>query len=86
MSSGNQGLALMRLADRRNDGALAEMGLRQIETAWDVMRDTKLELRQLLGYETIYELDAFLKAHGVFDPCTLADLERERQNLDRLGF
>nr|WP_294555760.1 UPF0175 family protein [uncultured Rhodopila sp.] len=49
-------------------------------------RLTKPELRQLLGYETIYELDAFLAAHGVFDPYTLDDLERERQDLDRLGF
>jgi post-segregation antitoxin (ccd killing protein) len=49
-------------------------------------RLTKPELRQLLGYETIYELDAFLVAHGVFDPYSLADLERERQELDRLGF
>ena len=49
-------------------------------------RLTKPELRRLLGYETIYELDAFLAAHGVFDPYTLDDLERERQDLDRLGF
>jgi post-segregation antitoxin (ccd killing protein) len=49
-------------------------------------RLTKSELRRWLGYETIYELDAFLKAHGVFDPYTLADLERERQDLDRLSF
>jgi post-segregation antitoxin (ccd killing protein) len=49
-------------------------------------RLTKPELRQLLGYETIYELDAFLAAHGIFDPYTMADLERERQDLDRLGF
>lgn len=49
-------------------------------------RLTKPELRQLLGYETSNELDAFLAAHDVFDPYTLADLERERQDLDRLGF
>jgi hypothetical protein len=49
-------------------------------------RLTKPELRRLLGYKTLDELDAFLKARAVFDPYTMADLERERQDLDRLGF
>lgn len=44
------------------------------------------ELRQLLGISTRYELDGFLKAHGVFEEYTLADLEQERQTLERLGF
>ena len=48
-------------------------------------RLTKPELRRLLGFEIRAELDGFLKAHGVFEPYTLADLERERQDLDRLG-
>lgn len=45
----------------------------------------KKELRLILGFEVIDELDGFLKAHGVFEPYTLEDLERERQALDRLG-
>nr|WP_294523377.1 hypothetical protein [uncultured Rhodopila sp.] len=49
-------------------------------------RLTKPELRQLLSYETLDELDAFLKAHDVFDAYSMADLESERQDLDRLGF
>jgi hypothetical protein len=49
-------------------------------------RLTGSELRQLLGISTRYELDGFLKAHGVFEEYTLADLEQERQTLERLGF
>jgi hypothetical protein len=48
-------------------------------------RLTKPDLRQLLGFETGHEIDGFLKAHEVFEPYTLADLDRERQVLDRLG-
>jgi hypothetical protein len=38
-SSGNQGVALMNLADRSGDAAMAETALCQIETAWTVTRD-----------------------------------------------
>jgi hypothetical protein len=48
-------------------------------------RLTKPDLRQLLGFETGHEIDGFLKAHEVFESYTLADLDRERQVLDRLG-
>jgi Uncharacterised protein family (UPF0175) len=48
-------------------------------------RLNKADLRRLLGLETLAELDGFLKAYGVFEPYTLADLERERRDLDRLG-
>jgi hypothetical protein len=46
---------------------------------------TKTELRQMLGFETREALDGFLKAHEVFIEYTLDDLERERQDLRRLG-
>lgn len=46
---------------------------------------TKPELRRLLGYGTRMELDGFLKAHEVFEPYSLADLDEERRDLDRLG-
>ena len=49
-------------------------------------RLTVSELCQLLGISTRYELDGFLKAHGVFEEYTLQDLEQERQTLERLGF
>ena len=47
---------------------------------------TSAELRRLLGFRTRIALDEFLKAHGVFLDYTLADLEQERQVLQRLGF
>ncbi|HLY55504.1 MAG TPA: UPF0175 family protein [Stellaceae bacterium] len=48
-------------------------------------RLTKPELRRMLGFQVLDELDHFLKEHGVFEPYTMADLERERQAFDRLG-
>ena len=54
--------------------------------AYRAGRLTKPELRRLLGFEVLDELDGFLKSHGVYEPYTLADLERERRTLDRLGF
>lgn len=48
-------------------------------------RLTKPELRRMLGFETRAELDGFLKEHGVNEGMTLAEFERERQALDRLG-
>jgi len=46
---------------------------------------TKPELRRLLGFESRYELDAFLKAHEVYEDYTLQDLENELEGLRRLG-
>jgi hypothetical protein len=47
---------------------------------------TKPELRRLLGFGTRAKLDEFLKVHDVFEPFTLEDVERERRDLERLGF
>jgi len=49
-------------------------------------RLTRPELRRLLGFATRAELDAFFKAHEVFSSYTPADLERDRRDLQRLGF
>jgi hypothetical protein len=38
------------------------------------------------GILTRDALDGFLKAHDVFEPYSLGDLERERRDLRRLGF
>ncbi len=43
------------------------------------------ELRQLLGYETRMEVDAFLQRHGVELEYTLEDLERDRETHRKLG-
>ncbi len=45
----------------------------------------KPDLRRLLGFETGYEIDGFLKAHNVYEDYTVEDFERERQALNSLG-
>jgi len=50
-------------------------------------RLTKAALRRLLGFSTRDQLDGFLKAHAaVEDLPTMADLEREREDMPGLGF
>ena len=49
-------------------------------------RLTKPELCRMLGFQVLDEFDGFLKEHGVFEPYAIADLEREREDLRRLGF
>src|SRR5207237_1059312 len=49
-------------------------------------RLNKPELQRLLGIETSFQLDEFLKAHDVWIEYTREDAERERQSLERLGF
>ena len=48
-------------------------------------RVTRPELRRLLGFATRWELDGFLKDHGINEGLTVEEFERERQDLDRLG-
>ncbi len=43
-------------------------------------------LRPTLGIESRLEVDAFLKAHDVYDPIIIEDVEREVQDAQRLGF
>jgi hypothetical protein len=47
---------------------------------------TKPELQRLLGIETSFQLDEFLKAHDVWIEYTMEDAERESRSLERLGF
>ena len=42
-SLGNQGVSMMLIADRTNDGALAEAAAGQIETAYETLRDAGQE-------------------------------------------
>src|SRR5258708_31612579 len=48
-------------------------------------RLSKPEMRRLLGMETRYQLDAFLKEHDVYEGYTLQDLEQQIEGLKRLG-
>ena len=46
---------------------------------------TAQQTRRLLGFETRYELDGFLKEHNVWEHAyTLEDLTQDRQTLERL--
>jgi hypothetical protein len=45
----------------------------------------KPDLRRLLGFETGYEIDGFLKAHDVYEDCTVQDIDNEVAALIRLG-
>jgi hypothetical protein len=45
----------------------------------------KAELRRLLGLETRYELDGFLKVHGVVADVSIDDLRRDLGDLESLG-
>jgi uncharacterized protein UPF0175 len=49
-------------------------------------RLTKPELQLLLGIETSFQLDEFLRAHDVWIEYTREDAQREREGLQRLGF
>jgi hypothetical protein len=46
-------------------------------------RLTKAELRRMLGLERL-EVDGFLKAHDVYDPITIEDVERDIRDLQSL--
>ncbi len=48
-------------------------------------RISKAELCRLLGFQSRYELDGFLKAHGVWIEYGIEDFRREQEALDRLG-
>jgi hypothetical protein len=73
----------------RRLGAKGDLSRRALEALaveeWRLGHLTQAELRRLLGFATRQALDSFLKAHGVYAPYTLDDLERERQDLRRLG-
>ena len=76
------------LVPRLNEGG-ADLARRALESfAADEYRNGRIhkpDLRRLFGFETSYEIDGFLKAHGVYDEYTLEDFERERQALKQLG-
>ena len=45
----------------------------------------KPDLRRLFGFETSYEIDGFLKAHGVYDEFTAEEIEQQVATLARLS-
>jgi hypothetical protein len=53
--------------------------------AYRTRKITAALLRQLLGFQTRFEVDAFLKDHGVELEYTMEDLERDRETHRQLG-
>jgi hypothetical protein len=47
---------------------------------------TKPELRRMLGHASRYQLDGFLKEHGVDESFTLEEIEKQVEGLKQLGF
>jgi hypothetical protein len=76
------------LAERLGvDGDLDRQALEALAVeAFRAGRLEKPDIRRLLGFTTRYALDGFLKQHGLFETFTADDVEKERQDLERLGF
>jgi hypothetical protein len=53
--------------------------------AYRERRLTTSQLRRLLGFDSRYELDGYLKQHEVWLDYTWQDLEQDRQTHRRLG-
>lgn len=73
--------------------ALAPSGQDLPRAAFEAMaieayRERKIstvQLRRILGFESRYELDGFLKQHEVWLEYTWQDVERDRETHHRLG-
>jgi hypothetical protein len=78
------------IAERLGDSITADLSRRALEALvaeeYRLGRLNKPDLRRLLGFETSYEIDGFLKAHNVCEDYTMEDFEREREALKGLGF
>jgi uncharacterized protein UPF0175 len=74
---------------RQLGAAGADLSRRVLETIaleeYKAGRISKAQLRRVLGFETRYELDGFLKAHHVGPSVTIDDLRRDVQDLQNLG-
>ena len=78
------------IAERLGGGVDADLSGRALEAllaeGYRLGRLDKPDLRRVLGFETSYEIDGFLKAHNVYEDYTMDDFAREREALKSLGF
>jgi hypothetical protein len=78
------------IAARLGDAGNGDLSRRALDALlaeeYRLGRLNKPDLRRLLGFETSYEIDGFLKAHNVYEDYTMEDFEREREALKSLGF
>jgi len=77
------------IAERLSDNANDDLSRRALEALlaeeYRLGHLNKPDLRRLLGFETGYQIDGFLKAHNVYEDYTMDDFEREREALKSLG-
>ena len=78
------------IAERLGDGVNEDLSRRALESLlaeeYRLGHLNKPDLRRVLGFETGYEIDGFLKAHNVYEDYGMEDFERERDALKSLGF
>jgi hypothetical protein len=78
------------IAERLGDGGNEDLSRRALEAflaqEYRVGHLNKPHLRRLLGFKISYQIDGFLKAHGVYEDFTMEDFERDRADLKSLGF
>jgi hypothetical protein len=75
------------IAERLGDGVNDDLSRRAealLAEEYRLGRLNKPDLRRLLGFETGYQIDGFLKAHNVDEDYTTEDFQRERQALKAL--
>ncbi|MGO4880304.1 MAG: UPF0175 family protein [Bryobacteraceae bacterium] len=77
------------MAERLGNAANGDLARRALEAflaeEYRLGRLNKPDLRRLLGFETGYEIDGFLKAHNIYEDYSLEDFERDREALKSLG-
>ena len=78
-------------AERKNGGPFAMSAkayhiIKSIDPPVLVVMGQQPDLRRVLGFETGYEIDGFLKAHNVYEDYRMEDFEREREALKSSGF
>ncbi|MBS1831869.1 MAG: UPF0175 family protein [Acidobacteria bacterium] len=77
------------IAGRLNEALPSDLNRRALEgLALEEFRNGRLtepELCRMLGFETRWEMDGFLKSHGIYEEYTLEDFEQERQALKDAG-
>ena len=74
---------LRQLAEDGTDLSRAALEALAID-AYRMDRITSVQLRSLLNISSRYELDGFLKQHGVPLEYTIEDFEKDRKTLDNL--
>jgi hypothetical protein len=71
-------------------GTEADLARRALEALalaeYQAGRLSNPELRELLGLQTRYEMDGFLKAHGVYEDVTIDEIQEQVRTMERLGF